>query len=659
MTGHSRSLVNSIHKQFDCDRPYATISSMAEETLVPAADIARLAGVGRSAVSNWRRRYADFPKPIAGTPASPLFALAEVEAWLRSQGRLLEVPLVERAWQELRARAGDDLRLASALAEVGERLASAQQAEPSAVAELAAAIGPADAFEILLSRFHETRARATVVTAEITELMAALAEGAETVLDPACGTGDLLIAARDNGAVRLFGQEADPDLARLAGIRLRLGSGEGREEHQASTGESIVRAENALFRDVFPGTVADAVLCCPQTYPRAAGQDLDPADPRWVYGIPPRMEPELAWVQHALAHLSPTGLAIVLMPQAAAARRPGRRIRAQLLRKGALRAVIALSPTQHVWLLRRPAGDAPSAVLMMAAADPAAIAATWRRFTGDPRHDEPGLSRTVPVIDLLDDEVDLNPARHLSAPPVEHTAERFSETREGLATILTELPGLLPDLRPTGQPRAFAFVSVAELARTGLVEVYQAPLRADASDGHAPILTAEDVIEGRAPSGHGEPGERWIPVLPGDIVVAVSAAERLAARVVNFQGAVLGPGLTLLRVDPGQLDAHFVAGALRSWGNGQVATRHTGSSGRTDISRALIAQLPLAEQRSYGEAFRQADQLESAARTAAALGASLADLLADGIAGGALEPSARADGLPPGALKSAFATAAA
>jgi hypothetical protein len=120
--------------------------------------------------------------------------------------------------------------------------------------------------------------------------------------------------------------------------------------------------------------------------------------------------------------------------------------------------------------------------------------------------------------------------------------------------------------------------------------------------------------------------------------VAASAADRLTARVVTAQGAILGPGLTLLRVDPERLDAHFVAGALRSSANGQVATRQVGSSGRADISRAQIAQLPLPEQRPYGEAFRQADELESAARSATAMGASLAQLLADGIAAGTLKP---------------------
>ncbi|WP_411573207.1 helix-turn-helix transcriptional regulator, partial [Streptomyces puniciscabiei] len=70
-------------------------------TEVTAGGIARLAGVGRAAVSNWRRRHADFPKPVGGTETSPSFALAEVEAWLRKQGKLAVVPLRERVWQQL------------------------------------------------------------------------------------------------------------------------------------------------------------------------------------------------------------------------------------------------------------------------------------------------------------------------------------------------------------------------------------------------------------------------------------------------------------------------------------------------------------------------------------------------------------------------------
>ena len=613
---------------------------MSDEALVGPADIARLAGVGRSAVSNWRRRYAAFPQPVAGTAASPLFAPAEVENWLRAQGKLVEVPLVERAWQELRASGGDDLRLAAALAEAGGRLAAGQAAPSSALAELAGATGPADAFEALLSRFAETRTRgAATVPPETTELMAALAAGAATVLDPACGTGDLLLAARDNGAQRVLGHDAAPDLARLAAVRLRFSLGEDGDPRAA-----VVRAGSAPLADPFPGVAADAVLCCPPSYPRAGDQDLDPADPRWVYGVPPRMEPELAWVQHALAHLAPGGLAVVLMPPAAAARRPGRRIRAQLLRRGALRAVIALpAPSQgaHLWLLHSPSGMAPESVLTMTAPDYPVVLAAWRRFTADPHCVEPGVGRAVPVIDLLDDEVDLSPARHLPPPSAEQTAERFTATRDGLTLVLGGLTRLVPGLRPAGQPQPRSYVTVAELARTGQAEVHQAPARADFADGSAPMLTVEDAVEGRPPSGRGEPGDRWITLRGGDIVVAADR-DRLAARVVTdpgpLLGAVLGPGLTLLRVSADRLDPYFVAGALRSAANAQVAARQTGSSGRADIARAQVAQLPLSEQRAYGAAFRQADELEAAARSAAAMGASLTQLLADGIAGGTLEP---------------------
>src|SRR5689334_23769212 len=66
---------------------------------VTAAGIARLAGVGRAAVSNWRRRHDDFPKPVGGSDTSPTYELAAVERWLREQGKLPSVPLYERLWQ--------------------------------------------------------------------------------------------------------------------------------------------------------------------------------------------------------------------------------------------------------------------------------------------------------------------------------------------------------------------------------------------------------------------------------------------------------------------------------------------------------------------------------------------------------------------------------
>ena len=60
------------------------VLSMSEVT---AAEIARIAGVGRAAVSNWRRRYPDFPRPVGGSSASPTFDLDDVRDWLSANGR--------------------------------------------------------------------------------------------------------------------------------------------------------------------------------------------------------------------------------------------------------------------------------------------------------------------------------------------------------------------------------------------------------------------------------------------------------------------------------------------------------------------------------------------------------------------------------------------
>jgi N-6 DNA methylase len=603
-----------------------------DETLVNAADIARLADVGRSAVSNWRRRYADFPRPAGGTPAVPLFALTEIETWLRDQGKLLEVPLAERAWQELRARAGDDLRLAATLADTGELLVASAElgahAGGPAVAALAVALGPADAFEVLFARFQETQGRGATTPPEVADLIVALAGHVVTAFDPACGTGDLLLAALGNGAHRVSGQDATADTVRLAGVRLRLA--------HSPAPEVTVHDGDALLRDRFPGVTADVVMTNLVAGKRGGMPDADPSDPRWEFGVPPRLEPELAWAQHMLAHLSPDGgLAIAVMPAAAAGRRPGRRIRAQLLRRGALRAVIALSATQHLWLLRRPAAQVPASVLMIAAEDPETVTGAWRRFGTDPELDEPGLARAVPVIDLLDDEVDVTPGRHISAPAPKRTAERYAAARDRLTALLGSATALAPQLGAAELPRDT--VTIGELARVGHLSVHQAPVRGDVGSGGDPVLTSEDVLENRAASGRGRHDAHLITTRRGDVVVTADGG-RFAAAVTASHGAILAPGLALLRPDPEYLDPHFLAGVLRSTENARVSLGQTGSAARADVPRARVPRLPLAEQRAYGEAFRQVEELRAAVRSAAAAGAELAQLLADGVAGGTLEP---------------------
>src|SRR5260370_37717313 len=58
-----------------------------EREEMTAAAIGRLVGVGRASVSNWRRRYPEFPRPVGGSSTSPTFDRAEVEAWRKATGK--------------------------------------------------------------------------------------------------------------------------------------------------------------------------------------------------------------------------------------------------------------------------------------------------------------------------------------------------------------------------------------------------------------------------------------------------------------------------------------------------------------------------------------------------------------------------------------------
>ncbi|MFC0248424.1 N-6 DNA methylase [Citricoccus parietis] len=67
-----------------------------------ASDIAKLADVGRSTVSNWRNRYPDFPQPVAGDTTSPRFAKTEVEQWLEDHGKKVkDISLGRHLWSAM------------------------------------------------------------------------------------------------------------------------------------------------------------------------------------------------------------------------------------------------------------------------------------------------------------------------------------------------------------------------------------------------------------------------------------------------------------------------------------------------------------------------------------------------------------------------------
>lgn len=647
---------------------------------VAAQDIARLADVGRAAVSNWRRRFPDFPEPVGGTSASPLYSLAEVEAWLTRHGKQFRLQPGDRVWQRIRGTV-DDLQLGDlvsclgaflvflqrdaerwkALANkpdgvVAEELASAVAAaipelpggvggrwDPAwvglsrLVAEAADQPGHKELFEFLCDRYVEVHSRRVTVTPrQIAELMVDLAEVRDgVVLDPACGIGTLLLISHTRGAAALRGQELNPTAARLSAARSLLHDTRVR-----------VAAGDSLRADAFPDERVDAAVCDPPFSERSWGYDELASDPRWGYGLPPKGEPELAWAQHCLARVRPGGRVVIMMPAGAASRRPGRRIRGNLLRAGALRAVIRLPAAgsgsvaaPDLWIMQRP-GDAAAAashvLVVDASADAPVAAEAWWAFRATPEGALPDVARAVRIIDLLDDDIDLSPPRHVRRVASGAEPARFASIRSKLLALPGPFGATLPELATPKDGRPLPMASVDELAKAGLVVIHQAPLRTAVDGGDAPALTVKDVRRCRPPSGATVVGPGSVIIEPGDVIVPLAAPEPVV-RVADEEGAVLGPQLLLFRLDQERLDPHFFAGFLRA----ARASAGSGSflSTRTDIRRTPIPRLPIAEQRSYGEAFRNLIGLEDQIREIASLGNALVRLGFVGLADGSLQPT--------------------
>ncbi|MGC4997219.1 HsdM family class I SAM-dependent methyltransferase [Streptomyces sp. DT195] len=415
--------------------------------LVTGSEIARLAGVTRAAVSNWRRRHADFPSPAGGGVSSPLFELGEVQDWLKVRRKGRDMSVDAQLWQILRGFYGGDML--AALADIAADLAEGQEERTksprSALAlgrRLAAQSSVGDVVEGLAGRYADSvrrtggsdRVTSPRIARAVGQLAGEVAEGT-TVFDPACGIGTLLLSVGPVRGVRRCGQDVDDRSARFARLRANL-TGRGRLD--VVTGDS-------MRSDGWTDLSADLVICDPPNAGAAPGRAEVPPDSGWELGTPSRAEGELAWLQHAYAHTAPGGRLFMVMPASVAHRKAGRRIRGALVRGGILVQVVALpagsaashSLPVHIWHLRRPhAAHTVADVRMvdLTGNDPD----TWAEPCPDQVAD-------VSPDELLDDMVDFTPTRYVTGVRAGHQSE-YEQLRRDLRERAAWLAEILPPL---------------------------------------------------------------------------------------------------------------------------------------------------------------------------------------------------------------------
>jgi hypothetical protein len=94
---------------------------MADVDLIGIYEIASLAGVTQSAVSNWRKRFTDFPTPIVDLKSGPVFNGAQIQVWLaKRQGN--ELQAASQYYDQMAAKRGDDPELMAKVEEAVNHL---------------------------------------------------------------------------------------------------------------------------------------------------------------------------------------------------------------------------------------------------------------------------------------------------------------------------------------------------------------------------------------------------------------------------------------------------------------------------------------------------------------------------------------------------------
>ena len=313
-----------------------------------------------------------------------------------------------------------------------------------------------DAYEYLIKQFADAtnkKAGEFYTPRSVVRLMVDILDPreGETVYDPACGTGGMLLGAvshvREAGGDprtffgRLYGQEKNLTTAAVARMNLLL---HGIEDFAVERGDTL-RAP--VFTDPSTGGLAtfDCVIANPPFSLEQWGREVWEYEPwgRAFAGVPTDSSGDFAWVQHMVASMAqPNGRMAVVLPQGALFRSGVEgQIRRKLLEMDLVEAVIGLAPNLFygtglaacIMVLRRHKEPARAGrVLVVDAAslfrkgraqnflDPehaAAILGWYRDFTDAGRQESPQRARVVTVEEIAAEEWTLNISRYV-LPPV-------------------------------------------------------------------------------------------------------------------------------------------------------------------------------------------------------------------------------------------------
>ena len=210
------------------------------------------------------------------------------------------------------------------------------------------------AYEFLIKKFADDSGHTAAefyTNRTLVHLMTQLlqVEPGESVYDPTCGSGGMLLSAaeelrrqgKEHRTLRLYGQERNLTTSAIARMNLFL---HGIEDFDVVRGDTLA---NPAFTEGDEFRRFDVVLANPPYSIRAWDRDAWSSDPwgRNEFGTPPQGRADYAFWQHILASMDPkTGRCAILFPHGVLFRDEELEMRRRIIASDLIDAVVGLGP---------------------------------------------------------------------------------------------------------------------------------------------------------------------------------------------------------------------------------------------------------------------------------------------------------------------------
>ena len=325
-----------------------------------------------------------------------------------------------------------------------------------------------DAYEYLMRHFATESGKSKgqfYTPAEVSRIMAkvigisAATDSTQTIYDPACGSGSLLLKAHDeakhatNLDLSIYGQEMDNATSALAKMNMIL--------HSCET--ATIWKDNSLsapyFTEAhgpFKGQLKrfDFVVANPPFSTKAWSNGFNPAEDefqRFGFGIPPEKNGDYAFLLHILTSLKHTGKGAVILPHGVLFRGGAEgAIRQRILQQGFIKGIIGLPANLFygtgipacIIVLDKEHAHSRKGIFMLDASKGFIKDGNKNRLreqdihkivdTFTQQHEVAKYARLVPLAEIADNDYNLNIPRYIDASAAEDLQDIAAHLQGGI-----------------------------------------------------------------------------------------------------------------------------------------------------------------------------------------------------------------------------------